>query len=150
MGDIRNRRERDCLELMPTVVSFLVGVNDAIHAAQGAVRPLDAFRADYRAILETTRKALPKCRIVLCEPFLVRAGEVTDRWVADLQPRQKVVCELADEFADHWVSLQIPFDDAVGRDESAYWAFDGIHPTCAGFELIAREWERRAGNLLQK
>ena len=32
------------------------------------------------------------------------------------------------------------FDDAAKTTGASYWLADGVHPTAAGHELIAREW----------
>lgn len=31
-------------------------------------------------------------------------------------------------------------DEACQRADASYWLWDGVHPTAAGHELIARQW----------
>ena len=38
------------------------------------------------------------------------------------------------------VPLQAVLDDACKRADASYWIWDGVHPTAAGHELIARQW----------
>jgi phospholipase/lecithinase/hemolysin len=40
------------------------------------------------------------------------------------------------------VDFQKVFDDALRRAPSSYWIWDGVHPTTAGHQLMADEWER--------
>ena len=65
---------------------------------------------------------------------------MTQAWRANLAPRQTIVRQLAGEFDAVFVPLQKPFDDACHQAPAAYWIYDGIHPTAAGFGLIARTW----------
>jgi lysophospholipase L1-like esterase len=53
---------------------------------------------------------------------------------------QEAVRKLADEFGAVFVPLQAAFDDACNRTDASYWIWDGVHPTAAGHELIARQW----------
>ncbi len=39
-----------------------------------------------------------------------------------------------------FVPLQSVFEAACKVADSTYWLMDGVHPTTAGHELIAREW----------
>jgi len=133
---LADRWRADCLELRPTVLSILVGINDT-------GTPLPEFTATYREILQTTRRELPVVRLVLCEPYALPCGQITPARTAELQLRQAVVRQLAAEFAATFVPLQAPFTDAAARTRPEDWAYDGIHATAAGFALIAREWLAR-------
>ncbi|MDI4648754.1 hypothetical protein [Cohnella hashimotonis] len=48
--------------------------------------------------------------------------------------------ELADSYSATFVPLQHLFDEACRRAAREHWLWDGIHPTAAGHELIARQW----------
>ena len=41
-----------------------------------------------------------------------------------------------------FVPLQTHFDQALALAPAEYWLQDGVHPTAAGHELIARQWIR--------
>jgi len=140
-----DRWDADALALSPTVLSLLVGVNDTLRArsvgkAVGA--DADDFAERYAALLERTRGALPGVRLVLCEPFLLKAGDITDDHLADLAPRQRAVAALAERFDAVFVPLQQRFEQASASASTgaAYWLFDGIHPNAAGQWLIAQAW----------
>ena len=141
LADLLERWQEDCIDLRPTVLSLLVGVNDTGHDVSGKPGSTPAeYARDYRRLLEWTRRELPAVRLVLCEPFALVVGTVTPAWRENLIPRQQVVRQLAEEFDAAFVPLQTPFDDAGRQAPPAYWIYDGIHPTAAGFGLLAREW----------
>lgn len=141
IANLVERWDADCLALRPTVVSLLVGINDTAHDVGGKPgASLAEYVHDYRKLLDWTRRELPAVRLVLCEPFALCAGRVTPAWRENLRPRQEAIRQLARECQAVFVPLQQPFDDACAHAPAAYWIYDGIHPTAAGFGLIAREW----------
>lgn len=141
LPELLARWQTDCIDLQPTVLSLLIGINDTAHDVNGKRgSSLTEYARDYRNLLEWTRRELPTVRFVLCEPFTLLAGNVTPVWRENLQPRQDTVRQLAGEFDAVFVPLQEPFDEACGQAPAEYWIYDGIHPSAAGFGLIAREW----------
>ncbi len=78
--DLERRWQRDVLDLNPDVLSVFIGINDVWHGLvpdrQGCSLP--DYIAAYQRILTSARAALPKLRLVLCEPsclrLAVRAG----------------------------------------------------------------------------
>jgi lysophospholipase L1-like esterase len=83
---------------------------------------------------------------VLCEPFLLRVGQVAEHGEAyqtDIFQRQAVVRRLAIQFDAVFVNFQRVFDQACKKASADYWIWDGVHPTVAGHELMAREWIRQ-------
>ncbi|MEI7027795.1 SGNH/GDSL hydrolase family protein [Paenibacillus sp. y28] len=53
---------------------------------------------------------------------------------------QHTIRELAAQYDAVFVPLQAAFNQACERAEAVYWIWDGVHPTAAGHDLIAREW----------
>ncbi|MEI6520727.1 MAG: lysophospholipase, partial [bacterium] len=82
----------------------------------------------------------PNVKIVLCEPFLLKAGIVTDWALNDVAERAKIVQKLAKEFDTVLVELQTVFADALKIAPANYWSFDGIHPNAQGHWLMAEAW----------
>ena len=145
-ADLLARWQTDCLELQPTVLSLLVGVNDTAHYLGGNASAAPAeYGATYRQLLELTRRATPTIRFILCEPFVLRTGRVTEDWVRDLVVRRALVKDLAREYNAVFVPFQAAFDKAVTQTPAAYWSYDGVHPTAAGFGLMARVWLETVG-----
>lgn len=140
--DLRQRWTADCLSLEPHVLSILIGVNDLWHKLDGRYSGtvLD-YETGYRELLETTRRALPAAMLVLCEPFALRCGAVTQRWFPELDERRSVAATLAREFGAVFVPFQAAFERAVEAGPSPeYWAADGVHPTPQGHQLMADTW----------
>jgi lysophospholipase L1-like esterase len=144
VGGLAARWDRDCIALQPSVISILVGVNDADpEDVDGPAR----FADTYRALLARTRRELPEARLVLLEPFGVRVppagqwyGLMNDEWLARVRTLQPAVRQLAADSGARFVSLQPLFDAALAHAAPDYWALDGIHPSAAGHALIARAW----------
>jgi len=142
--DLFARWREDCLELKPTVISILIGVNDIWQERRQCGVDSVKFERVYRMILEETREKLPNARLVLLTPFALEAGATADKWTAywlpELAARTKAVENLAVSFDATLVSLQPLFDKAAQDAPNEYWLFDGVHPTPAGHRLIAGAW----------
>ena len=139
--DLYARIKSDAINLMPQVLSVLIGVNDTWHefGSQNGVA-VPKFERVYREFLAEVRAAVPGVQFVLCEPFVLPCGVVTKDWVAEMDQRRAVVKKLAGEFKSKFVAFQKMFDDAMKQAAPEYWAGDGVHPTAAGHMLMARTW----------
>ncbi len=141
IDNLLKRWDADCLQLAPTVLSLLVGVNDTYHTMKlGKPMSPAHFRKSYSRLLDATRQALPDIRLILVEPFLLEVGDVKATWIDDLRGRQAVVRELAADFQAIFVPLQTTFEQAAADTGPAYWLFDGIHPNAPGQWLIMQNW----------
>ncbi len=79
--DLAARWQADCIDLQPTVLSILIGVNDIWHKLNGKYEGTVADYANgYRKLIEDTQSKLPEARIVICEPFVLKCGAVSDKW----------------------------------------------------------------------
>lgn len=144
--DLKARWQTDCIELKPTLLSVLIGVNDIWHKLNGRY---DGSVADYgtglEELLTQTRDALPETRIVLCEPFVLRCGAVNERWFPEFDQRREAAARVAEKLELDWVPFQNMFDRAVEKAEPQVWAADGVHPTLAGHALMAETWRKVVG-----
>ena len=141
--DLANRWEKDTIVVKPNVLSILVGVNDYWHIkSQGYKGTLESYEKDFRALLKRTVAALPKTKIILCEPFAVNTGKiVNDSWFPEFDGYRAVVRKLAGEFKVAFVPFQSVFDEAEKRGPNkAYWSGDGVHPSFPGTDLMAKVW----------
>jgi len=139
--DLYARWREDALNLQPNLISILIGINDTWHEfSRQAGVAVPKFERLYRQLLTETREALPKVKLVLCGPFALPCGTVTDEWTKDVEARQTVVRKLADEFNARHVAFQQMFDQAQAQASARYWAEDGVHPTAAGHQRMADEW----------
>ena len=143
-SDLYARWNEDTISLKPDLISILIGVNDAWRTMNGEPSGVtDRFGRAYRHLLEETREVMPDTGLVLMEPFILNTGataEKWDAWEAYIGQYQKLAQGLAEEFGAVWVPLQQTFNDALKHADAAYWLWDGVHPTAAGHELIARQW----------
>jgi lysophospholipase L1-like esterase len=139
--DLYARIRADVINLRPDILSVLIGVNDTWHEfdSRNGV-PVPKYQRLYREFLAEVRAELPAIRFILCEPFVLRCGVVTDAWQAEMEQRRQVVRQLADEFGARWVPFQRMFDEAVREAPPQYWATDGVHPTLAGHYRMAQTW----------
>ena len=136
-----DRWERDCLELRPDVLSILVGVNDYCHAFfHGYGGTIADYRRHYHLLLERTRETFPDVRLILGEPFLLEAGDISDMYVQGLTAYRDAARQLAEQYDAVWIPYQQAFNDALRVAPAEYWAPDGVHPTLAGHMLMARTW----------
>jgi lysophospholipase L1-like esterase len=144
------RWQADCIDLKPTWVSIMIGINDTWHGmngSNGGVSHAD-YAAGYRSILTQVRDRL-KARLILIEPFVLPVPEDRKTWRTDLDPRIHTVRELALEFNALLVPMDGLFAEAASRREPAFWAADGVHPSAAGHALIARAWLRTVKAIAQ-
>ena len=139
--DLEKRWQADSLDHQPDLLSLLIGVNNLIHRQNGSKDiPDSEVLASYRRMLEQMRTQNPRIRFLLMEPFLLEAGDVTLAWKTAIKPIQEGIAVIAREFDAPFIPLQSVFDKALTLAPVAYWAYDGIHATHAGFQLIADVW----------
>ena len=139
---LAERWDKDCLELKPDILSILIGVNDIWHKLGGNYNgTVDIYRNDYIALLERTKKALPGVRLIICEPFAVKGVKaVDDKWYPEFYDYQKAAREIAKQFNAVFIPFQSIYDEAQKKAPGAYWTGDGVHPTLAGAQLMAKAW----------
>jgi lysophospholipase L1-like esterase len=138
---LADRWERDCLKIKPDILSILVGVNDYCHVyLHGFGGTLPEYERDYDILLERTRNTLPDVKLILGEPFLLEAGNITADHVEAISAYQDVARNLAEKYDALWVPYQQAFNDALERAPADYWAPDGVHPTLPGHMLMAKAW----------
>ena len=136
------RWDKDCLHLNPSVLSILIGVNDYWHFRNGRYDGTpEIYENDYRKLLERTRQALPDIKLIICQPFILTDTKAVDEsWVEPFRAYQESARKISEEFAATWVPFQEAFDRAIEEAHPTYWANDGVHPSMAGAQLMAKTW----------
>ncbi len=146
--DLRARWEVDCLDLAPTWVSILIGINDTWRRYDSDdPTSTAAYEESFRAILTATQERLG-ARIIILEPFVLPTPPDRAAWREDLDPKIAVARKLAGEFGTLFVPLDGPFAAAATQRPMEFWLADGVHPTPAGHALIAQAWLRAIGAVL--
>ncbi|MFT5466585.1 MAG: lysophospholipase L1-like esterase [Verrucomicrobiales bacterium] len=145
--DLDARWQKDTLDLKPTVLSILIGVNDIWHKLNGNYDGTpEVYRDGFAALLARTKKALPDVQLVICEPFALRCGAVKDNWYPEMDERRAFAKEVSDGAGVLWVPFQTMFDAAIkAGTKPEYWAGDGVHPSVAGHALMAKTWRAVTG-----
>jgi lysophospholipase L1-like esterase len=140
--DLARRWPTDTMRLLPDLISILIGVNDTWNYIYlGIGSSPDGYRRIYRQLLDQTRGKLPHTNLVLCEPFVLFTGEVTEEWRDDICQRQAAVRSLAIEFDAIFIPFQAALDKAVKAGTPPHQLLDdGVHPTEEGHRLLAECW----------
>ena len=139
--DLYARWKTDAINLKPDIISILVGINDTWHefGSQNGVEP-ERYKAVYEMMLSYTKEKLPKVQLILCEPFALQCGVVTEEWMDEVCQRQQIVRQLAKDFSAVFAPFQSAINHvAIGTDPK-HWLIDGVHPTPAGHQILAECW----------
>lgn len=139
---LAERWDEDCLQLKPDILSILIGVNDIWHKLDGMYNgTIETYRNDYSALIERTLKALPSVKLIIMEPFGVPGVQaVNEKWYPEFYDYQKAAREIAAKYGATFIPLQRIFDEAMKKAPGNYWTPDGVHPSLAGSQLMAKAW----------
>jgi lysophospholipase L1-like esterase len=150
--DLYARWDEDALLHQPDVLSIMIGINDVVFEQRNKMSVSTyKYEQTYRLLLEETCTLFPKLQLVLCEPFILPVNDFNSNWTEwehRIKEKQQIVKMLATEYRANFIPLQEEFDREALNMDPAYWLWDGIHPTAAGHELIARKWIRCVKNEL--
>ena len=149
--DVYARIKRDIINLKPDVMSILIGVNDVWHeiAHQNGV-DADKYFKIYCMLIEEVREALPNVKIMILEPFVLKAGATEESWEefdVGVRKNAEMARKVAEKYGLCFVPLQEGFDNLCKQAPEEYWLRDGVHPTAKGHEFIKREWLRAFATL---
>lgn len=147
ISDLFARIKVDMINESPDVMSILIGVNDVWTEIIGGngIRE-DLFETIYDLLISELKKALPDLRIMVMEPFVLK-GTATEHNLEEFKTevalRGAAARRVVEKHGLEFIPLQEKFDEAVKLAAESYWLYDGVHPTAAGHELIAREWMKQ-------
>lgn len=80
-SDMYARWNEDAFDIRPDIISILIGVNDAWRTVNQLPQGVtDRFERVFRHLLDETREILPETGIILCKPFILKAGLTVERW----------------------------------------------------------------------
>ena len=150
--DIYQRIKADILNLKPDYMSLLVGINDLWHEychnnGVDAVK----FEKIYCMLIEEIKEALPDIKIILLEPFVLKGGPAPwggegtiphwEEFKSDILIRAEIVKRIAEKYKISFVPLKEEFDKLGEKYGNHVWVIDGVHPTPAGYAVIAEKLE---------
>ena len=138
-NDLLARWQADCLDLSPTHVSIMIGVNDIWHSNVGKGIALPDYKANMRRIIESTLAAGVK-NLVLMTPTTVDADP---RHECNLQCAEYAAA--VEAFAAEYKCVLVPARDrmwaAVRSGPSVeFYLPDGVHPSLPGHAVLAAAW----------
>lgn len=144
-----DRLENDILETNPTILSFLIGVNDTWRKFDSnlIITSIETF-ACVEKIIKVARRYVNQ--IIILEPFLLDVDYEKKKFRDDLSPRIWSIRELAQKYKTVYVPLNGIFAEECCAIEPSILSYDGVHPTEEGHKLIAREWLLRVNKLNNK
>lgn len=139
---LAERWDSDCLDLNPSLLSILIGVNDYWHKHNGKYDgTVKVYENDLTALLQRTIKKLPNVKLVIGEPFAVKGVKaVDDSWYPEFDEYRASAKKIAKEFNAIFIPYQAVFDEALKSAPGIYWTKDGVHPSLAGAKLMAEAW----------
>jgi lysophospholipase L1-like esterase len=106
---------------------------------------LEKYQADYLQLIDRTLGAVPKVKLVICEPFVLRVGAVDNSWFPEFDGYRAAARHVAEQASATFVPFQAMFDRAVKIAPPQHWAADGVHPTLHGAALMAHWWLKALG-----
>ena len=143
--DLVTRWKKDCIDLKPSIISILIGINDTWRRYDNGIETdITTFEENYRSILDRTVVGL-RASLILCEPFLLPLTVEQKLWHVDLNPKRRLIRGLANEYGAVFVPLQEAFQKATAKRSATELADDGVHPTEVGHKLIAETWLKAVG-----
>lgn len=153
--DLYQRIKVDFINLKPDIISILIGINGVWHEINyNNGVSAQKYEMVYDLLLTELEEALPGVKIVIMEPFMLE-GEATmdcpeipgrlEYYKRETPLRAAAAKRLAEKHNCAFVPLQAAFDEACKKAPATFWIRDGVHPTCAGHQLIAREWLKHSG-----
>ncbi len=153
--DLQARWQEDTLDQKPDILSILVGINGCTSMVGDWPPQVNAalFEHTYTQLLDQSLQALPNVQLVLCQPFILKVGQVAEKWEAyqkEMQQRQEIVAALALKYKAIFVPFQDALNKACKRAPADYWIWDGIHPRVAGHEVLALEWMKQVETLINE
>lgn len=142
--DLLARIQCDMINQEPDMMSILIGVNDVWHEInyQNGVNT-ELFEQVYNLLIAELKAALPNLRIIILEPFVLKGSATEENWEAfqtGVADKAAAAKRVAEKNGLEFIPLQDKFNEAATKAPASYWLGDGVHPTAAGHELIAREW----------
>ncbi len=149
--DLVNRWTEDCIEIRPDVLSILVGINDTWRRYDSnSPTTAEEFYHNYKKLLTRVRTEIGDISIIIMEPFLLQVKEEQTAWREDLDPKIQMARLVAREFGATYIPLDGIFAQKSMVMPATYWTADGVHPTVAGYGLIAQLWLEEVGIHMEK
>lgn len=152
IADLYGRWKEDALNLNPTILSIMIGVNDVgFEWDHKSGSEPERFKKIYRLLLDESTQNNPDMQIIIMEPFY-EAPDSSERskfFASNTKKIAKAAREIAEEYGAIFVPLQEMFDEYCKKSGVVKFIWDGVHPTYTGHGLIAEQWKKYALPILE-
>jgi lysophospholipase L1-like esterase len=143
--DLHGRWTDDVMRHRPDLLSVKIGINDLhnhLSDPANGVTP-KIFEELYDNVLARTRKALPKCRILLIDPFYISRERSANTWrhsvLNVLRAYVKVVDGMTRKYGARHVKTHEMFQKLLKHYEADTFCGEPVHPNLTGHLAIAEE-----------
>jgi len=138
--NLKDRWQRDVLDLQPDWLSIMVGANDVWRQFDSPTRPeqavqLEEYEAALHGLIARTQPAVKN--LILLTPFYIESNRA-DLMRARMDEYGAVVKRLASHHGALLVDIQAAFDTALQTYYPATLSWDRVHPNQTGHMIIAR------------
>lgn len=136
-----DRLTKDCIDLKPTVIIMLIGVNDAWeNYVPDEYPPLRRpMKPHLDEIYRRLKAELDDVQILYLMPFMIDSNSEKYPFHKVLDEYRKVLKDAAVENGAQVIDLQMLFNIEQTKIQPCKLATDGIHPTNLGHKLISDE-----------
>jgi lysophospholipase L1-like esterase len=149
--DLYARIKIDFINLRPDYMSILIGINDVWHEVNnknGVATP--KFERIYRMLLDEIYEELPDLKILLFTPYVLKGSATVDpenpaKWEYfrdGCAEKAEAVMRIAKDYPVGLSVTQPLFDAAEATVAPDQLLRDGVHPSTAGHEILAREFTK--------
>lgn len=138
--DLAARWQTDVIDLEPTWLSILIGINDVWRQFDCPYQTeTHVYIEEYeRTLRELVQQTLPKVKgLILMSPFYIEPSE-QDAMRKMMDQYGQVVKQIADEFNIVYVDTQAAFAEVLKHLYPGALAWDRVHPNGTGHMVIAR------------
>ena len=140
--DLKNRFDRDVVDLKPDWVSICIGINDVWRQfdspaiAEHAVLP-DEYEKNLEEMILKVKDSVKG--IFICTPYYMEPNR-EDMMRKRIDEYVAICKKLADKYGCRFVDFQKMYEDYCKIRHSSYIAWDRVHPNQVGATLMAREF----------
>lgn len=148
--DLYARIKQDFINLKPDYACIFIGVNDTWHdICYNNGVDTAKFEKIYTMLIDEILEGCPGIQLMLMAPYALpgtatcNVPEIPDkqeRFFKDVAEKAAVTKKMAEKYNLPLIELQPLFDAACEKAPADHWAYDGVHPTICGHELIKRTW----------
>ena len=140
---LRNRWQDDVLRHKPDWLSIKIGINDLHRTLRNNAEPIPPklYQEAYNDILARTAKTLPRCKVLLIEPFYIsteRSATSFRRAALDTIPEYiRIVRKMSRRYGTRLVRTHEMFQKLLASHEADTFCPEPVHPNQTGHLTIA-------------